>query len=90
MVAETWVRSPETACREYSGVHLRSGFAGTRTMSPGATRSRRPQTAPRRNCPSRALRQEWDLVLAGAYEGDFAALLDARFASPLRFGIESV
>ena len=80
VVAETWVRSPENSLPGilWRGYLLREGI-------------RRDKGAEAELPKPGALRQEWDLVLAGSYEGDFAELLDrsARLAATLG-GVESV
>mgnify|MGYP000885958822 FL=1 len=95
VVAETWVRSPEDSLPGilWRGYLLREWIR--RDKDDVARRYEVAKAAAdgaEAELPKPgALRQEWDLVLAGAYEGDFAELLDrsARLAATLG-GIESV
>ena len=95
VVAETWVRSPEDSLPGilWRGYLLREWIR--RDKDDVARRYEVAKAAAdgaEAELPKPgALRQEWDLVLAGADEGDFAELLDrsARLAATLG-GIESV
>ena len=85
-VAESWVRSPEDSLpgilwrgyllrewirRESDDVARR--FEAVVTALRGRGDAGEANSIPKPG----AIRQEWDLVLAGAYEGDFAALLES-------------
>ena len=85
VVAETWVRSPENSLREW--IRRDKDAAARRYEAAKAAAEGAEAELPKPG----ALRQEWDLVLAGSYEGDFAELLDrsARLAATLG-GVESV
>ena len=95
VVAETWVRSPENSLPGilWRGYLLREWIrrdkddAARRYEAAKAAAEGAEAELPKPG----ALRQEWDLVLAGSYEGDFAELLDrsARLAATLG-GVESV
>ena len=96
VVAETWVRSPENSLPGilWRGYLLREWIR--RDKDDVARRYEIAKAAAAEGAEADlpkpgALRQEWDLVLAGSYEGDFAVLLDrsARFAATLG-GVESV
>ena len=86
VVAESWVRSPEDSLpgilwrgyllrewirREPDDVARR--FEAVVTALRGRGDAGEANSIPKPG----AIRQEWDLVLAGAYEGDFAALLES-------------